>query len=47
MRAEHRNACQACEGEGILYPGVECANCDGSGTAPRREALHPTKGTEA
>lgn len=38
--------CQACEGVGTLYPGVECDHCNGAGTtsALRREDTQPREG---
>lgn len=29
-------ACISCEGSGIVYPDLECANCDGSGRVSRQ-----------
>lgn len=46
--AEGVHSCQACMGTGTQYPGLECAECDGTGhsAAFRREAATPTKGME-
>jgi len=50
LRQTEFRACQACDGAGVLYPGVDCDNCDGLGfyLPPNvGEAASPTKGTEA
>lgn len=45
----HTPTCRACSGTGLVFPGIECPNCNGVGrlqAAPRREAVTPSKERE-